>query len=391
METELNDYLQYVINLNDPVVSSITFTVFFIATIYVLRKCKFFLPYRLNIENKRPEMKNIKFMALFAELSPDPMIRIDEDGTILHANEAARIIEPQGITGRNIRNYLPALPANITALIKSNASFPISVNVSKRFYEVWFNSYSRLHYAQLYFKDLTERNLMEQELTESKKQLQCLTMHLYDSIEEERKTVASKLHDSVGQNLLFIKLLLQECTSERQFRKIRGKISNTLDSTLGELKNISHNLKPTILYDVDLPSAIIALSNKIMSETKLKGNVDIVGTLEKLPNKTEISLYRIIQEALTNIVKHSNALHFSIQILSFNDCVKVIITDDGIGFEFIPDPKSHFGLSNIKERVDNLLGTFKIESSYGRGTVLLISIPKDGHESTKKEYKTINS
>ena len=382
MSKELQEYLRTLISLNDPIIYAVLIIVFFLIVIYIFYKYVFFpAQKRYLLEKKELEVKGIKLMALFAELAPDPVIRINDTGIILHINEAAKILDPGvEITGRNIRRYFPSLPQNLPELIKANSSFPISFHIGSKFYEVWFKSLANLHVAQLYFKDLTERNIFEKELVESRKQLLYLSDHLQENVEEERKRIARELHDSIGQNIIFIKLLLQKSTSDKDYKEILGKVLPALDSTINELKGISRRLRPVILEEVDLPTAIISLSNTVSSESRIKGNVKYSGKHERFGIKTETSIYRIIQEALTNIVKHSGAEQFDVHIANNEDSIKIVINDDGVGIKSVPDPKSHFGLTYMRERVENLRGEIKIDSPDGHGTTITVNIPKNIEE-----------
>lgn len=327
-------------------------------------------------------------MALFAELEPDPMIRIDEKGIILQTNEAARVIAPENnLEGKNIKDFFPSLPENLTEKINSSKTYHTNLNIHDKYYEVYLKPVSSLHFAQLYFKDLTERNLFEKKLIESRKQLRYLSNHLQESIEDERKRISAELHDSIGQNLLSIKLLLQEKDLAQKSTKISGKVLPALEATINELRRIAYQLKPTILEEVDLHSALISLSNNVIGENEIYGEIDFVGKRERFSNKIEIALYRVVQEALTNIVKHSHASHYSIQMINGNNFVRVLISDDGIGINTKPDPRSHFGLLNIRERIRNLNGTFKIESPDEGGTILMISLPKNDYEILEENNK----
>ncbi len=382
MSKELQEYLRILFSLNDPIIYSILIIFIFIIIIYVFYKYVFFpAQKKYLLEKKELEMKGIKLMALFAELDPDPVIRIDEKGTILHNNLAAKILENgKDLEGENIRSYIPSLPENIPELINNNSSFPVSFRSEGKYYEVWFKSLSNLNVAQLYFKDLTERNLVEKELIESRKQLLYLTDHLQENVEKERKRIARELHDSIGQNLIFIKLLLQNSESEQDFKVNVKKVLPALDSTINDLKRISRQLRPVILEEVDLPTAIISLTNSVSIESRIKGDVSYKGKMERFGIKTETSIYRIIQEALTNIVKHSGAGHFDILIMNKEESIVVIISDDGKGIKTRHDPKLHFGLTYMKERAENLNGTFEIESADGKGTTITVSIPKNSDQ-----------
>ena len=156
---------------------------------------------------------------------------------------------------------------------------------------------------------------------------------------------------------------------------------NSIESSINELKEIIYNLKPKNLDEVGLGPSLRILTKRISEETGIKGTVDIYGSEERLNKKLELTLYRLTQEALSNIVKHSRAKEFNIQIMNNKDIIKLMISDDGVGF----DPahtnnksnSSGFGLLNMQERIGIYNGKLKIDSSEGNGTLIITEIPKE--------------
>jgi two-component system NarL family sensor kinase len=122
------------------------------------------------------------------------------------------------------------------------------------------------------------------------------------------------------------------------------------------------------------------LAEKISEDTGISGTVDIYGTEERLDKKLELTLYRITQEALGNIIKHSKAKVFTIQLINKNDSTRLLISDDGVGFDTAKIKKdtiySGFGLLNMQERLNTYNGKLKIDTSPGNGTVIITEIPK---------------
>ena len=165
------------------------------------------------------------------------------------------------------------------------------------------------------------------------------------------------------------------------FRSNNGdsnKILSALEKSIIELKRILFDLKPRILEEAGLTAAVSSLCTNISSESGIKGDIDFIGKDERLDNKLEICIYRIIQEGLANIVKHSKAKNFNISLVNDNSLMRVMISDDGVGFRDDKlDTTSHFGLMNMKERVENLKGNFKVESSINNGCLLIAEIPKN--------------
>jgi signal transduction histidine kinase len=146
-----------------------------------------------------------------------------------------------------------------------------------------------------------------------------------------------------------------------------------------ELRAILNDLKPRVLEELGLETAINKLSEKIARENKIKRQVNIIGLDDRIDDKLEVTIFRIIQESLSNIVKHSGAKEFDISLISENGNIRLLISDDGTGFDEqsnnINNFQEGFGLKNIKERVENLGGSFKIETAQNEGTLLLIELP----------------
>ncbi len=383
MLRDLKDYVNLIFSLNNPLIYSVFLIFFFLLIVYIFYKYIFFPAQKKYEEEKKEyELKNARLMALFAELDPAPAIRIDMNAKIIHANDTAmELNNNESIIGKNAVEFFPQLVEHPSDLIKGNKSFQFFFQTNNRYYEVWFKGIANLEIAQLYFNDITERNIFEKALISSKKKLQELSNHLQDKVEEERQRIARELHDSVGQNLLFIKLMLQnsnykQVQSEYEDNK---KIISALEKSITELKRILFDLKPRILEEAGLNAAISSLCTNVSIESGIKGDVDFVGEEERFNNKLEVCIYRVIQEGLSNIVKHSKAKNFNVLIVNNSNSVRVMISDDGIGFLENNNNNSitHFGLMNMKERVENFKGNFKIESGLNKGSLLIAEIPKN--------------
>ncbi|MFZ0455959.1 MAG: histidine kinase [Ignavibacteriaceae bacterium] len=381
MLRDLKDYVNLIFSLNNPIIYSVFLIFFFLLIVYIFYKYIFFPAQKKHSEEKKEyELKNARLMALFAELDPAPVIRIDMNAKIIHANDAAMDLNNnESIIGKDAADFFPQLSQNPSDLITGNKSFQFFFQTNGRYYEVWFKGIANLEIAQLYFNDITDRNLFEKELLNSKKKLQELSNHLQDKVEEERQRIARELHDSVGQNLLFIKLMLQNPNYKQpqSEREDNIKIISALEKSITELKRILFDLKPRILEEAGLNAAISSLCTNVSVESGIKGDVDFVGKEERLNNKLEVCIYRVIQEGLSNIVKHSKAKTFNVLLVNNSSSVRIMISDDGIGFlENNNNTISHFGLMNMKERVENFRGNFKIESSINKGSLLIAEIPK---------------
>jgi signal transduction histidine kinase len=231
----------------------------------------------------------------------------------------------------------------------------------------------------------TSFNMMTADLArtdELRKERETLRRQLMEKViatqEDERRRIARELHDSTSQNLtsLIVGLRMmethcQQCAAQTKAADLREVASKTLD----EVHDLSIRLRPRVLDDLGLSAAL----ERLVSEwqTRYKIPVDVVIHLqERLPSEIETALYRIVQEALTNIARHARAHSVSILIEKRGDSVRAIIEDDGIGFDSRANPgERHLGLLGMRERAELLRGSVTIESEQGRGASVFIEIP----------------
>lgn len=204
---------------------------------------------------------------------------------------------------------------------------------------------------------------------------------LIDSQEQERKRIAGELHDSLGQNLLVIKnraaFALAGVKGSPPPDEVLAEISQVASETLEEVRTISHNLRPYQLDRLNLTKALQALGrnfSKLLPEPVLM-EIDPIDNL--FPPEQQISLYRIVQEAMNNIVKHSGAQSARISIRRSERRVVLCIEDDGKGFDAaaFTDEARGFGLTSMAERVRFLGGHLSFDSATGQGTRLNIELP----------------
>ena len=204
---------------------------------------------------------------------------------------------------------------------------------------------------------------------------------LIESQESERKRIAAELHDSLGQRLVVIKNLallgLRQTGESEPIRRNVDEISTEASQAINEVKEISYNLRPYQLDRIGLTKAIEALVNK----TRLSTGIDVLADIEDvdgvLSDESEINLYRIIQESLNNIAKHSHATEARVAVEVRDHVLSIGIKDNGKGFAHGTQSSSAgggFGLIGISERVRMLGGTYSIHSSPGHGTTLAIRI-----------------
>jgi signal transduction histidine kinase len=198
--------------------------------------------------------------------------------------------------------------------------------------------------------------------------------------ENERKRIAAELHDSLGQHLVIIKnlaLISLNKHAEATFRHEAEEISAEASQALSEVKEISYNLRPYQLDRLGLTKAIEGFMQKVANACSIAFISDVDNIDNLFPKEEEINLYRIVQESVSNIVKHSQATQARVAVQRDASRVLLTISDNGRGFV----PGMHagpgsggFGLIGMSERVQLLGGTSRINSVPGHGTTITIEI-----------------
>lgn len=213
-----------------------------------------------------------------------------------------------------------------------------------------------------------------------------LGIKIIEAQEEERLRVARDIHDGPAQSLANIILKSELC--ERLIDIDKGRTKNEIVNLKGltkealrSVRNVIYELRPMSLDDLGLIPTLGKYIENFKDETGIFVSLNILGSIRKLDRVIEVALFRIIQEGLNNIRKHSKAKEVKVVIEKSITNINVLISDDGIGF----DPEKHlnsydgidrgFGLISIKQRVELLEGSFKISSSNNKGTKLNIHIP----------------
>jgi len=199
------------------------------------------------------------------------------------------------------------------------------------------------------------------------------------SQEAERHRIASELHDSLGQELLLIKnrveLALKLEPVPPELREQLVSVAETASRAIGEARRISHHLRPQQLDQLGLTRALQAMVEHAAQSTSIAFESRIEPVDDVIPPHHAIQLYRVAQEGLNNVLKHSNARHVRMLLERDIQEVRLLIEDDGGGFSGETPPLGGFGLQNIAERVQILGGTFAVSSRPGGGVSLRVVIP----------------
>jgi len=229
-------------------------------------------------------------------------------------------------------------------------------------------------------RDITERKRAEAERQRVREEF---TQHLIASQEAERQRIAGELHDGLGQNLLLVKnraqLALAVVGAAPELRQQLEGIQDVASQAIAEVRQISQNLHPYQLDHLGLTRALEAMIDNAAQSTAIVFERKLEAVDELLCGDAATNLYRVVQESLNNILKHSEARRVRIELERDVREVRLLIEDDGHGFDTSTHAKpgvgGGFGLKNIAERVRILGGRLKLDSKPGVGTRLEVAIP----------------
>ena len=218
----------------------------------------------------------------------------------------------------------------------------------------------------------TEKLLKEQELSSIDAMI--------EGQEKERQRLASDLHDSVGATLSAARLQFEHLQKHKgslpNEDELFSKTGKLLEEAYQEVRSMAHIKNSGVLAKLGLLPAIEKLARNV-SVSKLHLEVKDFGLNERINNTLEITIFRIIQELVTNIIKHANASEASISLTQIENTLNIIVEDNGIGFNprEVSLNTDGMGLGNIEKRIEYLEGTLEIDSTPGKGTNILIDIP----------------
>ena len=243
------------------------------------------------------------------------------------------------------------------------------------------------------FTDITERKKAEQEkdllleqVQVANERLRFLSRELINSQEDERKHIAQELHDELGQALTAISLdlgIIERDLPPEIAPDIMQRLSATIamaDELDERISELALDLRPSLLDDLGLLPALRWYVDRYSQRAEVEVEMDIIGLEERLPPEIEITLYRVFQEALTNVARHAQASKVRLQIDRRSTAVAVTIEDDGRGFDagefqISGAPLRSLGLVGMRERISLLGGRLELHSKFGEGTRIDIEIP----------------
>lgn len=197
---------------------------------------------------------------------------------------------------------------------------------------------------------------------------------IVDAQEKERAKMAADLHDNLGSKVAALKLLVESQPDTVDPKSYKEKLTTMMDDTYQAVRNMSQNKNFGAYINKGLVPSTKYIANQISQTEALQITVNAVGITQRVENSMEIQLFRIIQELLTNVIKHADASEVNIQFTEDDNELIILVEDNGRGFD-TDKVYDGIGLNNIQQRVDRTGGKLSIDSSPGNGTTVIINVP----------------
>jgi len=324
--------------------------------------------------------------------SADHIYMFDPAGRYLFANKAgaaAMGLRPADMIGKNWREL--GLPQNVMGpfdlkrqavmetgrTMVEEADYPTVEGLRRYEYILTplFDDRGQVEAVVCNARDFTNRLKMEEKLQQTEGNMRALSLQLMHVQEAERRRIARELHDEIGQMLSIIKVNIQQSRRapdpETQQLLLDRSIA-VLGQTLQQIRRLSHDLRPSILDDLGLVAALRWFVDYRMGETEVAANFTAETTGERLPADLETACFRVVQEALTNILQHARSRRVDLELRQTPASLRLTITDDGVGFNLREVREqavrgAHLGLLGMQERILSAGGRLHIDAARGRG------------------------
>lgn len=333
-----------------------------------------------DITDRKKSEELIESLSRFPAEDPNPVLRLSDEGIILYANQASEklLLSWNRKVGQKLGEMWNSV---IKDAIKTGNTEYFDMEVAGRFFSFTVAPVTKKQYVNLYGSDITEIKLAEMELRDSKEKLRNLSSYLVAIREEERSRIAREVHDELGQTLTALNMELELLNlgfsnkQKSQRDRING-MRKLVDDSIESVEKLCIRLRPRILDDLGIIEAIEWLSKDFSRRSGIQCDVVLNAGQIHLEENISTMIFRIIQETLTNIARHSRATHAGVKLYMKSDSIEIKIIDNGVGImpKQIASSNS-IGLIGIRERVNSLNGSILIEGRRGKGTKIEINIP----------------
>ena len=227
-------------------------------------------------------------------------------------------------------------------------------------------------------RDVTALRDNEAALERSRIELRALAAHLQEVREEERTRLSREVHDVLGQQLTAIRLGIgwfgRHFPDDDDAQARLSDVRDIIDETIQHVRQIASDLRPGVLDDFGLASAVEWQAKRFEERTELSCRLDIHGGTEP-PREVATAAFRVLQEALTNVVRHAEATSVAVTLVLGPETVRLVVADDGRGFDSERTRRRSLGLVGMRERASALGGALEVRGVSGKGTVVECTLP----------------
>ncbi len=199
---------------------------------------------------------------------------------------------------------------------------------------------------------------------------------IIDAQEQERRQIADDLHDNLGSKIATLKLYIEEIRNlkSKEREKIWNKLKSLTDETYKEVRKIAQNKNSGVLISKGLIPAVKFIANEISISEKLQIEVNNINVNQRIKSNIEIQVFRIVQELITNVIKHAEATETTIQFSEDGNTLSIMVEDNGKGFD-MNNVTFGLGLTNIEKRIENINGNIVFDTTPGNGSTVILNIP----------------
>jgi signal transduction histidine kinase len=241
--------------------------------------------------------------------------------------------------------------------------------------------YGKDEYVIVCFRDISTRKEGEEKYRMAYESIRILNSHSQKIREDERAVLSREIHDQLGQRLTGMKMeveyILKKSPNLDDFTKEKLQdVLKQIDRTVSTVRNISRNLRPGILDDFGLLAALEWQADEFTKSAGIPVFFEYKGEERPMENQKATAVFRIFQECMTNIMRHSKCTHVNVEVVFDSESIMITIIDDGSGFdqEILKNTKS-LGILGMRERTESFGGNFNIQSAPGKGTTTILTIP----------------
>ena len=328
------------------------------------------------VAKERKQREEIGDLVQYPEEDPHPVLQVTRDGTIVYANQASfPILNTWAVqVGQLLPDHWRKL---IPGIIDTRLPEEHEVECEDRVFSITLTPIKNGHVLNLYGLDVTERKKLNENM-------QFYISEITKAQEEERKRISRELHDDTAQTVARLGLDIDYLigTGEQPHEELNKQLEELrtrTDDLLQGIRRFSHDLRPIILDQTGLAGALQWLIDDLKARYESTVSLEVLGTPRRLSTDAELVLFRIAQEAVQNVSKHSQATQVVINLEFSRDRVQLSISDNGRGFNLVGKLGDYvylgkLGLIGMQERARLLNGNLEIQSEPGKGTVVLVSV-----------------